>query len=173
MVSYPRRQQYRRMVRAGGTATGSVAATLLALALASARALWVAATLVFLAVGSAFYALSLANRSRIGARSEGEVRRVLRALQAEGWRVRHALCWRGRGDIDSVAIAPSGLAFAIEMKTRTYEGRHLAVIQHRLRGWGHDAEDGVVWAPCRFRASSVRAAFSAGSAACWWSRSSC
>ena len=73
MVSYPRRQQYRRMVRAGGTATGSVAATLLALALASARALWVAATLVFLAVGSAFYALSLANRSRMGARWEAGV----------------------------------------------------------------------------------------------------
>jgi hypothetical protein len=117
VVSYPRRQQYRRMLRAGGAATGSIAAVLLALALASAGVLWVAAILAFVAVGSAFYGrhwLSLASRSRIGARSEDEVRRVLKALEAEGWRVRHALRWRGRGDIDSVAIAPSGVAFAIE-----------------------------------------------------------
>ena len=32
----------------------------------------------------------------------------------------------GRGDIDSVAIAPTGVAFAIETKTKTIEHRHLA-----------------------------------------------
>ena len=32
----------------------------------------------------------------------------------------------GRGDIDSVAIAPTGPAFAIESKTRTFDERHLA-----------------------------------------------
>jgi hypothetical protein len=39
---------------------------------------------------------------------------------AEGWQLRHSLPWQGRGDIDTVAIAPTGLAFAIETKTRTY-----------------------------------------------------
>jgi len=30
--------------------------------------------------------------------------------------MRHSLPYRGRGDIDSVAIAPTGIAFAIETK---------------------------------------------------------
>jgi hypothetical protein len=31
----------------------------------------------------------------------------------------------GTGDIDSVVVAPTGVAVAIETKTRTYEARHL------------------------------------------------
>jgi hypothetical protein len=54
------------------------------------------------------------------------VQRALAPLRAEGWRLRHSLPWRGRGDIDSVAIAPTGVAVAIETKTRAYDGRHLA-----------------------------------------------
>ena len=34
------------------------------------------------------------------------MQRALAPLQAEGWRLRHSLPWQGRGDIDSVAIAP-------------------------------------------------------------------
>ena len=56
--------------------------------------------------------LRLAGRSRVGARSEDEVQRALAQLETEGWRLRHSLPWRGRGDIDSVAIAPTGVAFA-------------------------------------------------------------
>ena len=70
-------------------------------------------------VGLVVYArhwLRLAGRSRVGARSEDEVRRVLAPLTAEGWRLRHSLPYRGRGDIDSVAIAPTGIAFAIERR---------------------------------------------------------
>jgi hypothetical protein len=66
--------------------------------------------LLLMAVGLAFYArhwLSLAGRSRVGARSEDEVQRALAPLQAEGWRLRHSLPWQGSGDIDSVAIAPN------------------------------------------------------------------
>jgi hypothetical protein len=70
--------------------------------------------------------LRLAGRSRVGARSENAVRGALAALEAEGWRVRHSLPYRGRGDIDSIAIAPTGLAFAIETKTRTFRSEHLA-----------------------------------------------
>ena len=70
--------------------------------------------------------MRLAARSGVGARSEDQVRRVLGGLEAEGWRLRHSLPWGGRGDIDSVAIAPTGIAFAIESKTRTFDARHLA-----------------------------------------------
>jgi hypothetical protein len=65
--------------------------------------------LVAVAVGLAVrtrHWLSLAERSRVGARSEDEVRRVLAELEEQGWRLRHAVRWSGRGDIDSVAIAP-------------------------------------------------------------------
>jgi hypothetical protein len=113
---------------------GSAAATLAALVLGSAGAISLAAVAVLIAVGlgvSVRRWLRLAHRSRIGARSEDEVRHQLATLEHEGWRVRHSLPWRGRGDIDSVAIAPSGFAFAIETKTRTYDGRHLAVVQHQ------------------------------------------
>jgi hypothetical protein len=44
--------------------------------------------------------------------------------------MRHSLSWRGVGDIDSVAIAPTGIAFAVETKTRAYDERHLV----RVRG---------------------------------------
>jgi nuclease-like protein len=86
--------------------------------------------------------LELAARSTVGARSDDEVRRQLAALESDGWRMRHSLRWRGPGDVDSAAIAPSGIAFAIETKTRTYDDRHLsrvreqaAWLRHRRRRW--------------------------------------
>ena len=101
---------------------------------ASAGAAALAGLLLLAAVGLGLYArrwLSLAGRSRVGARSEDEVQRALAPLQAEGWRLRHSLRWRGQGDIDSVAIAPSGVAVAIETKTRTYDARHLARVREQ------------------------------------------
>jgi hypothetical protein len=92
---------------------------------------------VLIALGFGFNArhwLSLAGRSRVGARSEEEVRRTLRELEAEGWRVRHSLRWRGRGDIDSIAIAPGGVACAIETKTRTYGEQHLRLVRNQGAG---------------------------------------
>jgi hypothetical protein len=128
-VNYARRQQYRRLSHAGKAALGSVVAGLLGLALAIAGAPALGGLLLLTTVGVGFYArhwLSLARRSRVGARSEDEVQRALAHLQAEGWRLRHSLPWRGQGDIDSVAIAPTGVAVVIETKTRTYDVRHLA-----------------------------------------------
>ena len=122
--SYPRRQQYRRMHRAVVSAAAS--ATAAGLALVAAR---VAAALLLVTVALLIDArrwLRLAGRSRVGARSEDEVQRALAQLETEGWRLRHSLPWRGRGDIDSVAIAPTGVAFAIETKTKTLEDRHVA-----------------------------------------------
>jgi hypothetical protein len=123
---------------------------LLALVLANLGAISLAAVAVVIAAGfgvSVRRWLSLARRSRIGAQSEDLVRHQLAALEREGWRVRHSLPWRGRGDIDSVAIAPRGLGFAIETKTRRYEDRHLAVLQQQAVWLGDDAEGGAVKAP--------------------------
>jgi Nuclease-related domain len=128
-VNYARRQQYRRLSRAGAAASGSAAAGILALLVASVGALSLAGLLLLTAAGLALSArhwLSLAGRSRVGARSEDEVRRALAPLEVEGWRLRHSLRWQGRGDIDSVAIAPTGVAVAIETKTRSYDADHLA-----------------------------------------------
>jgi hypothetical protein len=80
--------------------------------------------------------LSLAARSRVGARSEDEVRRALEPLGEHGWRLRHAVAWAGRGDIDTVVIAPSGVGFAIETKTRTYDHRQLGRVLEQARWLG-------------------------------------
>lgn len=133
-VSYPRRQQYRRLSKAITAAIASTATVLMALAVAGAGAVSVAGAILVLALGLGLFArhwLSLAERSGVGARSEGEVRRALVPLQAEGWRLRHSLPWRGRGDIDSLAIAPSGVAFVVETKTRAYDDRHLARVREQ------------------------------------------
>jgi Nuclease-related domain len=131
-LNYARRQQYRRLSRAGRAAVGSAVTAGLGLVLASAGAAPLAGLLLLTAVGLGLYArhwLSLAGRSRVGARSEDEVQRALAPLRAEGWRLRHSLPWQGRGDIDSVAVAPTGIVVAIETKTRTYDARHLARVR--------------------------------------------
>jgi hypothetical protein len=38
---------------------------------------------------------------------------------------------RGRGDIDSLAIAPDGVAYVVETKTRAYDDRHLARVREQ------------------------------------------
>lgn len=127
--SYPRRQQYRRLRRAIVSAATSATSGGLAVAAAAAGATPAAGALLLLTGGLLIDArrwLHLAARSRVGARSEDAVRRALRVLEAEGWRLRHSLEWGGRGDIDSVAIAPTGTAFAIESKTRRFDACHLA-----------------------------------------------
>ena len=161
-MNYPRRQQYRRLSRAGGAAAGSAAFALAGLTTASVGARLLAGLLLLTAMGLGLYArhwLSLAGRSRVGARSEDEVQRALAPLEAEGWRLRHSLQWQGRGDIDSVAIAPTGVAVAIETKTRTYDGRHLARVREqagwlsrRRRRW---ARNGALAVMCLVRARGV------------------
>jgi hypothetical protein len=115
-TNYPRRQQYRRLFHAGRLALTSGAVAVVALYLVSMRAALLGLLLLAIAVTLGLRArhwLSLAGRSRVGACSEDEVRRALEPLREHGWRVLHALRWAGRGDIDSVAIAPNGVAFAI------------------------------------------------------------
>jgi hypothetical protein len=125
------------MRRAATTVVASLAAGGLAVIAASASALGVASLLSLVMFGLLADArrwVRLAGRSRLGARSEDDVRRALAPLQAEGWRLHHSLPYRGRGDIDSVAIAPTGIAFVVETKTRTFEARHLASVRE-MAAW--------------------------------------
>jgi hypothetical protein len=138
-ISYPRRQQYRRLVRAAQFALLALVLMLLAAAAAGAGLALVALVLgaggVLLAVRARQWG-ELARRSRIGARSEDKVRHELRVLEREGWRTMHSLRWQGGGDIDHLAIAPpaAGVAFAIETKTRSYTLADLDRIS-RITGW--------------------------------------
>jgi hypothetical protein len=141
MRSFP----HRRMHRAAASGVAGLGAGALAAIAADVGAIAIAGVLVLVMVGLLFRAhhwMRLAGLSRVGARSEDEVRRALAPLEAEGWRLRHSLPYRGRGDVDSVAIAPTGITFAIETKTRTFDARHLAGVQemaawlyHRRRRW--------------------------------------
>ena len=141
----------------------SGASVLLALAVAGAGAVCAAAAILVLAVGLGLYArhwLLLAGRSGVGAGSEAEVRRTLAVLQREGWRLRHSLPWQGRGDIDSLAIAPTRLGFVIETKTRAYDDRHLARVcdqaawlSRRRQRW---CRRGAVPVVCLVRARGVQ-----------------
>ena len=161
-VNYARRQQYRRLSRAGELGIGAAGTALVGLWAASVSAALVAVCLLIVAAGLGLCArhwLSLARRSAVGASSEDAVQRALASLQAEGWRLRHSLPWRGRGDIDSVAISPSGIAIVIETKTRTYDGRHLARVREqagwlsrRRRRW---ARNGAVAVMCVVRMRGV------------------
>ena len=162
VCSFPRRQQYRRLRRAAGSGAAGLAACVLVLIAAGAGTWGVAGALLLVAVGLFVRTrrwARLAARSRTGARSEDEVRAALAALELEGWRVRHSLPFGGRGDIDSVAIAPTGIAFAIETKTRTFEDRHLAAVRamavwlyRRRRRW---CRRGALPVLCVVRARAV------------------
>jgi Nuclease-related domain len=147
-LNYARRQQYGRLRHAGKTALGSAAGAVPGLVAASAGMALLAGLLLLMAAALGLCArhwLSLARRSRVGARSEEEVQRALAPLEAEGWRLRHSLPWQGQGDIDSVAIAPNGVGIVIETKTSTYDERHLARaheqavwLSRRRRRWCRD-----------------------------------
>jgi Nuclease-related domain len=149
-ASYPRRQQAYRLKRAAGPAAGAVA-TAVAGVLAGLAGSAALAGMLLLAASAlglcARHWVRLAARSRVGARSEDQVRHALATLEREGWRLRHSIAWHHGGDIDHVAIAPTGVAFAIETKTRTYQPSHLATVneqavwlhQHRQRWCPHGA----------------------------------
>jgi hypothetical protein len=136
MISYPRRQRRRRLRRAAAHGARAVTALAAAVAAAGAGDARLAFALMLLSGASALAsrrALRLAARSRVGAESEALVRRALAPLEREGWRVRHAVDWPGRGDVDHVAFAPSGASFVIETKTLRYTTRDLARVAEAAR----------------------------------------
>ena len=161
-VNYARHQQYRRLARAGRLGLASAAAALIGLLVVVVGAAPLGLLLMAVAGALGLRArrwLSLAGRSGVGACSEDEMQRALAPLRAERWRLRHSLTWQGRGDIDSVAIAPTGIAVAIETKTRTYDARHLAQareqaawLSRRRRRWARNGALGVM---CVVRARGV------------------
>jgi hypothetical protein len=148
--------------RAAASGTAAAAIGVFAVIAVGAGAMTVAGVLLLIMVGLAIDArrwVRLAGRSRVGARSEEEVRGALAGLEAEGWRLRHSRPCRGHGDIDSVAIAPTGVAFAIETKTRTFDARHLAGVRamalwlyRRRRRW---CRRGALPVLCVVRARSL------------------
>ena len=127
-VSYPRRQQVRRLMRAAKLAAGAMIALIGAVLLASAGhqglALSLGAAAAVLGLSSR-RALRLARRSGVGADSEAEVRRALEQLARQGWRVAHGVDWPGRGDLDHVLRSLSGMGFVIETKTLRYSRAHV------------------------------------------------
>jgi len=104
-VSYPRRQQLRRLMRAARLAASAAIASVATGLLASAGYVGPAVSLGAVAIALGLFsrrALRLAGRSRVGAESEMQVRRALEPLTGEGWQVRHAIDWPGGGDLDHV-----------------------------------------------------------------------
>jgi hypothetical protein len=162
LVNFARRQQYRRLLRAGEAAAGSTIVALLGVMGARLGAPNLAAALLLAAIALGLCSrhwISLARRSAVGAHSEDAVQHALTPLEAEGWRLRHSLRWAGRGDIDSVAIAPAGIAVAIETKTRSYDRPHLARV-HLQAGWlsrrrRRWARNGALAVMCLVHARSV------------------
>ena len=127
--SFARRQQYRRLCRGVAGSAMAIGAGALAIIALGVGAPALAGVLVLVTIASVLDTrrwLRLASRSRVGARSEDAVRAALTVLKAEGWQLCHSLPYRGHGDIDSVAIAPTGMACVIETKTRTFHAAHLA-----------------------------------------------
>ena len=111
-VSYPRRQQLRRLRRAGARALEAAALAVAVMFAWTGDAALAFAALLLAAVLSldGADALRLAARSRVGAESEAKVRRALEPLTGEGWLVEHAVDWPGGGDLDHVVRAWSGSA---------------------------------------------------------------
>ncbi|MEO8690872.1 MAG: nuclease-related domain-containing protein [Solirubrobacteraceae bacterium] len=127
-VSYPRRQQVRRVMRGARLAAGAMIALIGAALLVSAGYTGLALPLGAVANVLGLLsrrALRLARRSRVGAESEAQIRRALEPLAREGWRVAHGVDWPGRGDLDHVLRSPSGVGFVIETKTLRYSRAHV------------------------------------------------
>jgi hypothetical protein len=171
--NYARRQQHRRLLRAGEAAAGGTIIALLGLVAASLSAGYLAAGLLLCAITLGLYSrhwISLARRSAVGARSEDAVQRALAPLQTEGWRLRHSLRWRGQGDIDSVAIAPNRIAVARPRRGRTTLAISRAYASRRP-GWPVAGDGRAATAGSRSSALSGPGVCSASSRTCWWSRS--
>jgi hypothetical protein len=73
--------------------------------------------------------------------------------------LRHSLHWQGPGDVDSMVIAPTGVAVVIETKTRNYHDGHLkrvleqaAWLSRRRQRW---CRNGLVAVLCGVRVRGV------------------
>jgi len=174
-VNYARRQQYRRLSRAGSTAAGAAAVAMLGPWLASIGATSIAVVLVLLAIVLGLHArhwLVLAGRSRVGARSEDEVQRALARLEAEGWRLRHSLPWADVGTSTRSRSLPPAWRSRSKLKPKPSSTGTLLVCSSRRNGCPVAGGDGA----CAVRSRSCALLDVAGSSMsrpeCWWCRSS-
>ena len=162
-MNYARRQQYRRLSHAGKAGLGGVIAALLGLVTASAGAAPLAGPLLLAAVGLGLYArhwLSLAGRSRVGARSEDEVQRALVPLRRRAGGVGTPCPGKAGETSTRWRSPPVGWRFAIETKTRTYDVHRLARVHEqavwlsrRRRRW---CRHGVLAVLCLVRVRGVQ-----------------
>ncbi len=155
-------------------AMASGVTALLALSGASAGAAFPAGVLLVLAL---MFAPSPAAGCRLpdaaawAARSADEVRLALAPLQAEGWRLRHSLHWRGGGDMDSLAIAPTGVhSWSRRKQGRTTITNSLGCASRQRRCFVADGA-GSETARCPCSASSELMGCNISSAMCLWFRS--
>jgi hypothetical protein len=110
-VNYARRQQRHRLMTAASSAARATVALVAAMLAAAAGQALIGLLLALLSgvlVLASRRTLRLAGRSRVGAESEARVRRALEPLTREGWRVRHAVDWPGRGDLDQCCAPRPG-----------------------------------------------------------------
>ena len=135
IATYPRRQQLRRLRRAASR--GALAAVALVAAVLTAAVGEPAWSLVLVVMAGV---LALASRScppygrpEPGRRSVGDAGAArARAARARRLAVRHAVDWPGRGDLDHVVRAPTGIGFVIETKTLRWTRAHRGA--HERRG---------------------------------------
>jgi hypothetical protein len=170
-VNYARRQQYRRLSHVGKAGLGSVIAALFGLVAASAGALALAELLLLAAVGLGMYArhwLSLASRSRVGARSEDEVQRALAPLERRGG----GFGTRCHGKARETSTRWRSRPPASPSRSRLRPGRTTVAIslgcvnrRHVSRGAGEDGRETV---PSQSRAMSGCGASSGSSTTSLW-----
>ena len=175
VASYPRRQQIRRLRRAGVRGLQAVVALTGVLLLAWADQRGLASAAVLIAAALAFdgaLTLRRARRSRIGAESEALVRRALEPLKRHGWRVRHSLDWPGPGDLDHVVRAPTGIRLRDrDQDAPLQRAGSMHCAQSRQRGgWRASAvaTRGSQARPVRRRAAGASSTWTTG---CWSCRS--
>ena len=127
-IELPAPSAARRLRPAPASGAGATAAGAVAMIALAAGALALAGVLALATVGLLLDTRRrprLAGHSRVGARSEDAVAEPSpRSRRKAG--AFAIVRYRGRGEIDSIATAPTGLAFAIETKTRTFRSEHLA-----------------------------------------------
>jgi hypothetical protein len=171
-LNYARRHQYRRLFRAGRLGLASAAAALLGLIVVSVGAS-LAGGILLVAVMLGLRAghwLSLAGRSRVGARSEDQVRRWRHSRNTAGG------CFTPCAGLAMETSTPSrSRRPASDPRSRRRPERttsaSLAGCSSRLGGSVRAGEGGAAaghFLSCAWFARLVR---SATSVVCWWSRS--
>lgn len=160
-LSYPRIQQYRRMIASARDAAGGL------IVFAVAVVVFFRVSPILAVVGVAVAALlairarrslSLAGCSRVGADSEEEVSDALAVLRRQGWSVRTGVVLPWGGDIDQLVVVPAGVGFVVETRTARFSEEHLAHTRRAARwaaGRERECPLGVIPVVCLVRSRGL------------------